>query len=109
MPPGGFEHGTPGSEIHRLNQFVDELLEYGAERVKSRPVLILNLFQIHGPLAYLLKTSDGTSGLGKKKMQAMWLSHVTHKSLNVFDQFVGWRLNGSQLSKNSIKNTEGIP
>ena len=79
VPPGGFEHGTPGSEIHRLNQFVDELLEYGAERVKSRPVLILNLFQIHGPLAYLLKTSDGTSGLGKKKMQAMWLSHVTHK------------------------------
>ena len=26
--------------------------------------------------------------------------------LNVFDQFVGWRLKGSQLSKNSIKTTE---
>ena len=71
MPPRGFERGTPGLEIHRLNQFADELFECGAERVKSRPVLILNLFQIHGPLAYLLKTSDETSGLGKKKMQAI--------------------------------------
>ena len=79
VPPGGFQHGTPGLEIHRINQFADELFECGAERVKSRPVLILNLFQIHGPLAYLLKTSDETSGLGKKKMQAIWLSLVTHK------------------------------
>ena len=71
VPPGGFEHGTPGLEIHRLDQFANELFECGAERVKSRPVLILNLFQIHGPLAYLLKTSDETSGLGKKKMQAI--------------------------------------